>query len=766
MSKRLPYLLILALFLSACSNTRYLPANEKLYTGVRVNIKKDTNTTRRERKDMTTELIALTRPKPNTSLLGLHFKLWLYNISKGRKNFLSRFINKRGEPPVLWSTVDIDKNAQILQSQLQNESYFLAQVRGDSLVKKRGTAKAIYTVQTGPAYKINSVHFPTDTGSLDTAVAGTAKQSLLKTGDKYNLASIKAERLRIDARLKEEGFYYFSPDDILLQIDSTNAGKNRVNEYVTIKQETNDKAWDIYTIKNIYIYPRYSLRDTAIKLDSAKRYDDYYVIDPKNTIHPYVFRNVMSFHPGEPYNHADHNQALSRFIDLGPYKFVKNRFEDVNDPGSPKLNAFYYLTPYRNKSIRFELLGRTTSANYTGTEANITWRNRNAFKGAELLTVSLSGSRDVQFGGQNNGFNVYQTGIQTSISWPRFITPMRVNSNSDFLPHTTWLFEYDITNRTQLYMLNSFRTQFGYQWKQTDFIQHDLEIMSITYVNAASVTQLYTDSIRHTQNPTLKHVIDNQLTFGPTYSYTHTNTQLLSRTNTHYFNAKAGLSANILGIISGADTLAGKVKKIFNTTYNQYVKLESEYRFYHKINNNDQMAARFYAGLGLPYGNSTIMPYSQQFFIGGSNSLRGFRARSIGPGTYIPSQTITSGSGFIPDQSGDIKLEANVEYRPKLFSIVHGALFVDAGNIWNIRPHDGLEGAAFGKDFLSQVAADAGFGLRFDLTVLILRTDLGFPIRKPWLPAGQRWVLDKVNFFDGGWRSQNLVFNLAIGYPF
>ncbi|WP_448703024.1 BamA/TamA family outer membrane protein [Mucilaginibacter sp. AW1-3] len=766
MIKRLLYLFTLALFISACSNTKYLPANEKLYTGAEVKIKSDKNTTKSERKALTTELADLTRPKPNATILGLRVKLYLYNISKGKKNFLSRFINKRGEPPVLWSSVDIDKNATILQSQLQNESYFLAQVNSDSLVKKNRTAKAIYNIQTGPAYKINSVHFPTDTGSLDTAVAGTARQSLLKVGDKYNLANIKNERLRIDARLKEEGFYFFAPDNILVQVDSINAGKNMVNEYVTIKQETNDKAWDIYTIKNTYIYPKYSLRDTAVKLDSAKVYDDYYVIDPANTIHPYVFRNVISFHPGEPYNHSDHNQALSRFIDLGPYKFVKNRFEEVNDPGSPKLNAFYYLTPYRKKSLRFEILARTTSANYNGTQASVTWRNRNVFKGAELLTVSVLGSTDVQVSGQNSGFNVYQVGFQTSLSWPRFITPMRVNSNSDFLPHSTLQFAYDVTNRTQLYFLNSFRTQFGYQWKQTDQIQHDLELMSISYVNARDVSQLYLDSIKHTQNPSLKHVIDDQLTFGPTYSYTRTNTILNYKQNTYYFNGKVSLSANLLGILSGADTLAGKVKTIFNTPYNQYVKLESEYRFYHKINKTDQFAARFFAGAGFTYGNSTIMPYSQQFFIGGSNSLRGFRARSVGPGSYYPDQTITGASGFLPDESGDIKLEMNLEYRPKLFSIVYGAVFADAGNVWNLRSHAGLDGGAFGKKFLSQVAADAGLGLRFDLTVLVLRTDLGFPIRKPWLPEGQRWVINEVNPFDGNWRSQNLVFNLAIGYPF
>jgi outer membrane protein insertion porin family len=691
--------------------------------------------------------------------------LFIYNISKGRKNFLSRFVNKRGEPPVLFSSVDVDKNAEILASRLQNEGYFQAQASGDSLVKGK-RVKAVYTVQTGPAYKINQLFFPTDTGSLDTAVAGTARQSLLRVGDKYNFDLVKTERLRIDARLKDEGFYYFSPDDILVQVDSTNAGKNMVNEYVTIKPETNDKAWDIYKIKNIYIYPKYSLKDTTQKLDSAKLYNDYFVVDPQNTIHPYVFRNVMSFHPGEPYMVADQNQALSRFIDLGPYKFVKSHFEDASDPGAPQLNAFYYLTPYRKKSLRFEILGRTTSANYTGTQVNLSWRNRNTFLGAELLTVSLLGSTDIQVSGQNSGYNLYQTGIQTSLTWPRFITPMRVNSNTDFLPRTVLTFEYDLTNRTKLYTLNTFKTSFGYHWKQNKYIQHDLDIININYVNAASISQQYVDSIRHTRNPTLQHIIDNQLTFGPTYSYTYTNTMDDYKANTYYLNGKMGLSGNILGLVSGADTLAGKAKKILNTNYNQYVKVEGELRYYHSINTTSKLATRFYAGLGLPYGNSTIMPYSQQFFIGGSNSLRGFRARSIGPGSYFPSAAITGGTGFLPDESGDIKLEANIEYRPKLFSIVQGALFLDAGNIWNVRPHYGLEGGAFGKNFLSQVAADAGVGLRFDLTVLILRTDLGFPIRKPWLPEGQRWVIGQVNPLNGAWRNDNLVFNLAIGYPF
>jgi outer membrane protein insertion porin family len=160
------------------------------------------------------------------------------------------------------------------------------------------------------------------------------------------------------------------------------------------------------------------------------------------------------------------------------------------------------------------------------------------------------------------------------------------------------------------------------------------------------------------------------------------------------------------------------------------------------------------------------MPYSQQFFIGGANSLRGFQARSLGPGAYNPPIDLTQGVRFLPDESGDIKIEANLEYRPKLFSIVEGALFIDAGNIWLLRGNANLPGAAFGKNFISQMAADAGLGLRFDLSVLILRTDIGFPIIKPNLPAGQRVVIKQIDFTSSKWRGQNLIFNLAIGYPF
>lgn len=755
MSRHLVYILIFSALLTACSTTKYLAPNQKLYGGGKVQFADSAgNVTQKDVKGLSDELTGLLRPHPNSKILGMRVKLWIYyktrtNKKKGLRHWLN---TKFGEPPVVISQVDVDKNSQILQSRLQNESYFQSQVNGDTTSKGK-IAKAIYTVEPGPDYTIRSVYFPTGTSNVDTAVAGTAKKTLFVIGNDYNLDIVKSERIRIDARLKEEGFYYFAPEDLIMRIDST-VKDHKVDIYVKVKDETADQARRIYKINNIYVYPHYTIRDTSLKLDSAVKYRWYNVIDPKSTVRPFVFKNSVLLKPGEVYNRADHNKSLNRMINLGPFKFVKNRFEDVS-ADSAKLNVYYFLTQYPKKSLQLDILERTTSANYAGTQVNLNWKHRNAFKGAEALTLTVFGSRDLQFSGQNSGYNVYQLGAQGVLSWPRFISPWDFKSDNAFIPHTNLTLGYTLVNRTKLYTLNSYNGSWGYEWKENVHVTHDLNLINVTRVDTQHVTRQYKDSIIHTRNPTLAHVIDNQFVFGPSYGYTYTNTTETYKTNTYFYNGKITLSGNLYGLLTGADTLAGKVSKLFGVPFNQFVKIENEFHYYYKAGPNSSIATRLAVGVGLPYGNSTILPYSQQFFIGGTNSLRGFRARSIGPGTYTPSETITNARGFLPDESGDIKIEGNIEYRPKLFGIVYGALFMDAGNIWDLRPHVGLPGAAFGKGFLNQMAVDWGFGLRFDLTVLVLRTDLGFPVRYPF-PPGQPYKF----------KAQYGVFNLAIGYPF
>ncbi|WP_419801074.1 BamA/TamA family outer membrane protein [Mucilaginibacter sp.] len=749
MIKSIRYLLLITVFLDACSNTKYLTGNQKLYVGGKVDIK-NKDLKKSDRKALTDELTGLLRPKPNASILGLRPKLYLYNITRTtKKKGIKHYLNSKGEAPVLVSAVDLDKNSKILINRLQNEGYFQADVTGDT-VSKNKKATAIYTVNTGPGYTIRKVTFPTSKNSLDTAIAGIANKSLLKPGDKYNLDVIKSERTRIDATLKERGFYYFAPEDLEAHVDSTNIGNHQVDIDMQVVNTTPDKARDIYKINNIYIYPNYSLRDTSLMLDSAVKYGTYNVIQKRFTVKPFIFKNTVQLQPGNVYNRTDHNKSLNKFINLGPFKYVKNRFEEVSTD-SPKLNVFYFLTQYPKKSLSFDLLGRTTSANYNGAQLNLNFRNRNTFKGGELLTVTLFGSTDAQVSGQfGGGHPLTQVGVQTSLSWPRFVSPFKFKNDNAYIPHTNLSVGYSIVNRSGLYNLSSFNGSFGYQWRENTHRSHELNFLTITYVKPTKVDTAYTNNPLYQNNPALKHVIDPQFTFGPSYSYTYTNTTETYRTNTVYFNTRLSLSGNIIGLVSGADTLGGHVKKLFGTPYNQYIKLENEFRFFHKVSTNSQIAARLIASAGLPYGNSTILPYSQQFFIGGPNSLRGFRARSIGPGTVNPVVYGQQG-GFLADQSGDIKLEGNIEYRPKLFSIVYGALFADAGNVWNAKPHQA--GGTFGSNFFNQLAADVGFGLRFDASVLVLRTDLGFPVLKPYTPTA-------------GTNSNSPVFNLAIGYPF
>jgi outer membrane protein insertion porin family len=764
---KLRYILIILIvaFISACSTTKYLKPGEKLYTGGELKITDKQNSKKGDIGPITTDLSSLLRPAPNTTILGLRYKLWIYdktrtNKVRGLKHYLNTHL---GEPPVLVSTVDLVKNSSILQNRLQNKGYFLAQVSGDTVSKKKSKlAKAVYTIQTGPAYHYRQIGFPTDKDDLDTAVAGTSKESLLRVGDRYDLDVIKNERVRIDAKLKERGFFYFSPDNLIMRYDSTKEN-HTIDMFVKVKETTPDQARWIYSIRNIYVYPKYSLRDTSNKLDSAQRYAWYNVIDPKKTVRPFIFKNTVLLHPNDIYNRTAHNNSLNRFIELGPFSFVKNRFEDVT-PDSPKLDIYYFLTQAKRKSLTAEIVARQTSANYDGTQFNLTFRNRNAFKGGELFTLNFFTSTDKQFGSYNNGFNVFQFGVQPSIVWPRIVGPVDIKTNNAYIPKTILTTGYTLIDRTKLYRLNSFNAAFGYQWKPNLHKQHMLNLLELTYVDAAHVSQLYQDSIRKTRNPTLTHVINNQFTFGPSYSYTYDNSTEEFRTNSIYYMGKVSLSGNLYGIISGADTLGGKVKKLFGTPFNQYVKVENDLRYFHKLWPGAKLASRVQVDVGLPYGNSTILPYTQQFFIGGPNSLRGFQARSIGPGSYYPPGSVTSGSQFLPDESGDIKLEANIEYRQKLFSIVEGAIFTDAGNIWLMKSHYGLPGAAFSKHFLNQMAVDAGAGLRFDLTVLVLRTDFGFPLIKP--KSNNTGIIDGVDYTGSGWHGSNMVFNLAIGYPF
>jgi len=763
MKSKIPYLILMLLFVYGCSNTKYLSEGELLYTGGKVTVE-DSLIKRKERKALEKELKGLLRPKPNSKILGLRPKLLIYNVAgepKKEKGFRHWLRTKVGEPPVLFSQVDLQYNADVLQNYSENRGYFKTRTASDS-TRRGKRASAEFVVKPGKQYKIREVIFPMDSSALGKAIARTMKRrSLLKTGDGYDLDIIKAERERIDTRLKEKGFYYFGPDYLLIKVDST-VGKYQVDLRMKIKDETPPQAKRVYTINDIIIYPNFSIKTDTVRYKPADviHHNDFTIIDSAKTFNPRIFDRNLLFKKGDIYNRTDHNLSLNRLVNMGTFKFVKNEFK-VSDTLDTALDAYYYLTPLPKKSIRAEIIGKTNSANYTGTELNINWSNRNAFKGAELLTISAFGGLEVQVSGQNQGFDVYRVGSEVNLIWPRFITPFKVDIPGGFVPRTKATIGYEYQNRAKLYSLNTFKGSFGYLWKESIRKEHQLNVTEITYVSPTNVTQLYRDQI--VENPALEKVIEKQLIFGPNYSYTYTNTMRKRKKNTLYYNGKIDLAGNVAGLLSGANVKKGDTTQVFGVPFSQFVKFENDFRHYLKLGDNSQLASRIIVGAGFAYGNSTEMPFIKQFFIGGTNSIRAFRARSIGPGTFHEDVDANS---FLPDQSGDVKLEINTEYRTKLFSIVKGAAFVDAGNIWLLHKDENKPGAELTGKFMDQLAVGTGVGLRFDLSFLVLRTDLAFPLRKPYLPEGERWVIDQINFGNGPWRSENLVFNLAIGYPF
>ncbi|WP_029273405.1 BamA/TamA family outer membrane protein [Flavobacterium sp. KJJ] len=763
-NRYIKYFITLSLFfVFGCSNTKYLPEGDLLYTGGSVEVK-DSIIKKKDRKALEKELEDLLRPKPNKQIFGLRPKLWIYNIAgqpkkeKGIRNWLR---TKVGEEPVLFSKVDLDYNASVLRNFTENRGYFKTRVSADSTVRnKRVTAE--YIVVPKKQYIIKSVTFPDDSLAMSRIIGRSSRRSLLKVGKPYDLDIIKAERERIDARLKEKGYFYFNPDYILAQVDSSK-GDHEVKVRLVIKPDTPPKALTAYKINKIVVYPNFTVSKDTVKYkkEDIVQYKDFTIIDTANTFKPRVFDRAIYFKKGDLYNRKDHNLTLNRFVNLGTFGFVKNEFK-LSDSIPNALDSYYYLTLLPKKFIRFEVLGKTNSASYTGTEVNVNWNNRNLFRGAELLTVSVFGGADFQLSGTNNGKNIYKLGTETSLTWPRFIVPFfHVEGASEYVPRTKASLRYEYQNRTQLYALNSFKTSFGYLWKENIRKEHQLNILDVTYVSPNNVTDEYLADIK--DDPALGKVIEKQLIFGPTYSYTYTNTMQKRKKNTFYFNGELDLAGNITGLVTGANVKKNDTIKIFDVPFSQFVKIKADFRHYLKLGKESELASRVIVGAGIPYGNSGALPTAKQFVVGGTNSIRAFRARSIGPGSYLNTETANN---YLPDQSGDLKLEFNTEYRAKLFSIVRGALFVDGGNVWLMNADPNKPGGEITKDFMKDIAVGAGAGLRFDLSFLILRTDLAFPLRKPYLPQGERWVIDDINFGSGPWRKDNLILNIAIGYPF
>ena len=769
---------VFVLLLSSCAGTENLKEGAFLYTGAKIDIQND-SLSKKAKSTLEEGLESQLTPKPNSSFLGMRPRVWVWNHTKEptkEKGWTNWWKNKVGEKPVLLSDVDLEFNRSILENYAENKGYFNAKASYET-IKKDKTAKIDYTVKPGAQYTISEIHFPTDSSIVNREIANLKDNSFLKSGNPFDLDVIKSERERIDERMKEKGFYYFHSDNIIVQADSTVSKNHQVELFVKLKDNTPKQAKEQWSINNVVVFPDYNLRDVRkgkysvpMSEDSLKQYeykDNEYIVDVNKKFKPRIFDRALYFDHGDLYNRADHNLTLNRLISLGVFKFVKNEFI-VSDSLNQKFDVYYLLTPRELQSLRLETLGRTNSANYGGGEVNLNWTHRNFFRGAEQFKASVYGAFDVQMGGAKDANNIIRVGANTQLSIPRIVAPFKFSTSSAYVPKTNISLGYEYMARTQLYTLNNFTGKFGYSWKENIRKEHNLNVIDITLVKPAKVTDKYWEQVNGnpekgiTANPSLGRVVEEQLIFGPTYTYTYTTT-MLPKTNTFYYQGSLDLAGNLTGLITGGNANNNNQKTIFGIPFSQYAKMEHDFRWYHKFGEKTSFASRIIAGVAYPYGNSEYIPFSKQFFVGGSNSIRSFRARTLGPGSYdLRTQT----SSFYFDQSGDIKLEMNAEYRANVYKFFNVAAFVDAGNVWLVNENEDFPGGKFGKDWMSEIAVGAGVGLRFDFSIMILRLDLAIPLRIPYYEKGDRWTFDKIDFGDSTWRKDNLIFNIAIGYPF
>ena len=741
-----------ALFITSCSNTKHLPPGERLFRGSKVVIH-DNEVSRKDKKQLRNDLAGLVRPRPNSKFLGIRLKLNLYNLAgrdtKKKRGLKQWLRNKVGEPPVLASSVRLDVNKDLMVNLLQNRGYFQASAKGhlDSGVRKK--AQAVFDVNTGPQYKINRVVFRKDSSLISSDIDSDFSKTLLTAGAPYNLDLIKAERSRIDRMLKEKGYYYFKPDYLLVLVDSS-IGNNKVNMYVNLKRrEIPDEAYNVYFINDVYIYAGYKLQ-AAIQ-DTSKRnevkQDEYYIIDSKKSFKPKTLADAMVFEKGEEYSLDDQNTSLSRLVNMGTFKFVKNRFEAVSDS---QLNVYYYLTPLPKKSLRFEIGALTQTDNRTGTRGSLSWRNRNAFKGAEELLFKVNAGIETQMSSLAQP-PIYTLGATAQLSFPRFVVPfIDIQNTSRYLPRTVIRLNANYETELTLLSITSYTASYGFDWKEGPHKEHQFYPINYTYVS--------TDTLSHSESTRLLYgnLVFNGIILGPTYEYTYNSQTGPSPKSGFYFDGLIDLSGNVLGLAQKADYKTNP-QTLGGITYAQYVKLQPDLRYYLHLSKTSTVALRALVGIGIPYGNSSQLPNIKQFWAGGNSDLRGFASRLVGPGTYNEYTAVSTNQ--YPETLGDLKLEFNAELRQNLYKFINLGLFIDAGNIWLYNKNPDFPGGEFGPNFLSQLATDAGLGLRFDFSILLLRLDFGFPIYKPW-ESNTASLQFNTN------TAQNFVLNIAIGYPF
>lgn len=760
--------LLVVASLAGCSTTKRLSENETLYTGVK---KFKVNALHDEKlpSEMVADLKSAINVKPNNPFPWLSpyvrtpfpVGLWVYNnwsdSSKGVKGWLYRMLVSQ---PVLVSDVRPEMRTKMMEKIMANNGYFGSTADYELIYDKRNHKKAriSYSVDVGAPYLLDSIIFLNrDKSPLCRFIDSVARENpYFSTGETFCVDSLESARVKIANRLRNKGYYYFRPEYVEFLADSLiHPGK------IALKMKLADNipplAKKCYRTGNVYTtVMRHSTRNPGTP-DTLMTPRGMLIIMRPAHLRPHLVPSCITFRKNKIFSVRDMDRTQTRLSRLGIFGNIEIQPIPSDTTDSAAALDVYITCRFDTPlEASIEVNATSKSNSYLGPGLEFGLTNHNTFGGAERLSLKFNASYEWQTGhNRSSVFNSYEFGLNASLAFPRLLAPKFIKTTKRDLSWTTFSLGADLLNRPHFFKLVEFNGGLSYEWNYSRRVLNQFTPFKLSYTKLLRTTHAF-DSVM-TQNPAV--ALSFQSQFIPQMSYTYTYDRFFERDRINGITFTASIT-EAGNIFNGIYTLCGAKgkRKMFGTPFSQFVKGQLQLVYNRRlIRGSDQwLVSRILVGAEHAYGNSSQVPYAEQFYIGGANSIRAFTVRSLGPGSYR--SPAYERDGYF-DQTGTFKLELNTEYRFPIVSVLHGALFVDAGNIWLLKS-DPLRpgGKLTAKDFWRDLALGTGVGLRVDIGMMVIRGDLGYGLHAPY-------KTDIGHYFNIKFKDA-FAFHLAIGYPF
>lgn len=752
--------------LAGCSSTSSLDDGEQLYIG--------TKSVRYQNYEPNAHFIATQEEinaslaaAPNGAFMGsssirlLPWRLWIYNATEGRNGPIAKWLNSSfGDPPVLMSDVNARLRSSVAKSTLNSYGYFHGRVDYDELTQKNPKlGKIAYTIDCGPLFTYDSIAYVNYPLQMDTLISQSLDEAVIHRGDGFSVSELDGERQRLAKLFRNNGFYFYEPGYSSYLADTT-AVPEKVQLRLQLADSLDQKVYKKWYIGRTDIFLRKASEHTTTDTVSRRSLTVHFN-GRRSPIRPRAILSNMKLRPGQPFSEALYAESMARLTANNTFSMVDISFEprDTMRRGRNLLDMkidCIFDKPY-TISLEGNLTGKTSSR--IGPGAQLKFTKRNAFRGAENLSLNLYGSYEWQIGGSGSrnklGLNSYEYGGDVTLEIPRLLLPARIRRRWDYQPSTILKASNQVISRGSFFNRHIMSGELTYMVQPTEVSKHIFSplILEYDYMNRKSAEF---DTILN-NNPYLKMSMKDQ--FIPKLRYTYTYTSRARLRNPITFEATFSESANLL---SGIYCLTGKGwsdknKHILKNPYAQFLKLEADFTKKWRVGEKTDVVAHVNGGVIYAYGNSDESPYSEQFYVGGANSIRAFSVRSIGPGRYHTDQ---AGASYL-EQTGDIKFVANLEYRPHFFGSLYGAVFLDAGNVWAMKSNEtrGAESVFKWNSIMKDMALATGVGIRYDLDFFVIRVDWGVGLHMPY-DTGKSGFFNIRRFKD----VQSI--HLAVGYPF